>query len=116
MKRNAFTMVELMVVIVVIAILAAVTTFGYNGWRTRIAQTQVKNDLTAASTALDNYKNFNNGYPTTLPGSYKPNDDVTITVKSASATTYCLVGKSNVVSTVIFYSSNKSKAPSTTAC
>lgn len=46
-KQSGFTIVELLIVIVVIAILAAITIVSYNGITNRANDTAVKSDLTA---------------------------------------------------------------------
>lgn len=111
-----FTIVELLVVIVVIGILAMVTVFSMNGWRERTARNGVQNDLKAASTAMENEKNFNNGYPAWLPASFKPSDDVTVTVKLSTPTSYCIEGTSKTVPTVLYSISSDSKTPVANGC
>lgn len=66
--RRAFTIVELMVVIVVIGILASITIVSYGMWRYNIAETTVENDITGATTGLSSYMNFNGNYPPNLAG------------------------------------------------
>ena len=45
MSRRGFTIVELLIVIVVIAILAAITIVSYNGIQSRASDTVIQNDL-----------------------------------------------------------------------
>lgn len=45
-KNNGFTIVELLVVVVVIAILAAITIASYNGIQTRAQEASVRSDMT----------------------------------------------------------------------
>lgn len=63
-NRNAFTIVELLIVIVVIAILAAITITAYNGIQQRARNTQVVNGVGQYYKAFINYKSINNTYPT----------------------------------------------------
>ncbi|PPG44387.1 type II secretion system protein [Rathayibacter sp. AY2B5] len=50
--RSGFTIVELLIVIVVIAILAAITIVGYNGITKQAVEASMKSDLQTAATAL----------------------------------------------------------------
>ena len=51
-KQSAFTIVELLIVIVVIAILAAISIVAYNGIQTRARTTKVQSDLNALNKAI----------------------------------------------------------------
>ena len=51
-KQKAFTIVELLIVIVVIAVLAAVTIVAFNGIRQRAQTTKIKTDLAMLSKAV----------------------------------------------------------------
>ena len=74
----AFTIVELMVVIVVIGILATITAVSYGGWRQSVVESQIKSDLVAASAAMESYRSFNGSYPATLPSTFKASSGVTV--------------------------------------
>lgn len=63
MKRAGFTIVELLIVIVVIAILAAVTIAGYNGISLRAKNTQIATTVTAYVKALRMYETDNGRFP-----------------------------------------------------
>lgn len=60
---SGFTIVELLIVIVVIAILAAVTIVAYNGITARANDAAVQSDLKAAASKMEMYKVDNNRYP-----------------------------------------------------
>lgn len=55
-KQSGFTIVELIIVIVVIGILAAITIVAYNGIQQRGRDAQRKSDLTAIAKAMSVYK------------------------------------------------------------
>lgn len=67
-RVTAFTIVEVMTVIVVLAILVSAVMIGYNGWQRQIAGRAVSSDLQHATSALHAYKNFKNNYPPNLAG------------------------------------------------
>ena len=59
-----FTIVELLIVIVVIGILAAISIVAYNGIQNRANDTSVKNDLKSLSKIFELYKADNGRYQT----------------------------------------------------
>ena len=52
-KRSGFTIVELLIVIVVIAILAAITVVAYNGIQERANSSKAKADLSQLAKAMN---------------------------------------------------------------
>ena len=62
-KSNAFTIVELLIVIVVIAILAAISIVAYNGIQQRARDSERQTELRNVEKALELYKIDNNEYP-----------------------------------------------------
>lgn len=62
-KRNGFTIVELLIVIVVIAILAAITIVAFNGIQTKARNTHQISTAKAYLTAFEAYRAANGSYP-----------------------------------------------------
>lgn len=90
-RNRAFTVVELMIVVVVIGILAATTVVGYRGMQTRAADADVKNDARNISDSLELYYLKNKAFPSQLAdmGEIKKSTNTSLTYES-NGTSYCL--------------------------
>jgi prepilin-type N-terminal cleavage/methylation domain-containing protein len=64
MKKNAFTLVELMVVVVIVAILAVVTVPIYQKYRCQSKWGDVQGCLASVELRLENYRSNHGVYPT----------------------------------------------------
>jgi len=62
-KRNGFTIVELLIVIVVIGILAAITIVSFNGVQQKARNAQVVSGVQAYNKAILQYAAVNSAYP-----------------------------------------------------
>lgn len=62
-KERGFTIVELLIVIVVIAILAAITIVAYNGIQNRAKTTKAQTNAAAVQKVAEAYNADNNVYP-----------------------------------------------------
>jgi surface protein len=98
---SAFTIVELVIVITVIAILATLTAIGIGRWRDHVAETEVKSDLSSVQAGMEDARNRKDGYPvfpdgTIFDGSNDTKDIftqsryVTVTYARGTATGYCV--------------------------
>ena len=88
---KGFTIVELIVVILVIGILAAISIVSYSSWKQKTTIAQLKSDLNGAVSALENSRTFNNTYPSTVPSTFVPSSGVTISGGSINAgKDYCV--------------------------
>lgn len=104
-SESGFTLTELIVVIIVIGILASISTVSYVGWRESMIDTQLKNDLSAAVSAMENERNFSTtGYSTSLPDSFRSSEDVTVTLEpNSTTTTFCIKAVSKTDVTKVLY-------------
>ena len=62
-KESAFTLIELLIVVAIIAILAAVAVPNFMEAQVRAKVTRVKADLRAVKTAIETYRMDHNAYP-----------------------------------------------------
>jgi prepilin-type N-terminal cleavage/methylation domain-containing protein len=64
-RKEGFTIVELLIVIVVIAILASISVVAYNGIQTRAANVKTQSTIAAIQRKIEAYKAENGSYPAT---------------------------------------------------
>lgn len=91
--RAGFTIVELLIVVVVIAILAAITIVTFNGIKDRATVASLKSDLNAASKMMEMAKVDNaDSYPSAIPVTVKasPGNVLQLTAVTDSSKQYCL--------------------------
>jgi prepilin-type N-terminal cleavage/methylation domain-containing protein len=116
-SRTGFTIVELLIVIVVIAILAAITIVAYNGIQNRARISAVSSGLSQANKKLLSFAVDGNGYPADL-ATIGINDTSDVTYQysvnnTANPATYCVTATSGSVSYKV---SNTAQAPSQGGC
>lgn len=91
-KRSGFTIVELLIVIVVIGILAAITIVAYNGIQQRGRDAQRVSDISNIMKSLEAYKVLNGVYPvatsTSGSGSYEMSTETSGTFMEYLVPTY----------------------------
>lgn len=68
MKKNGFTLVELLVVMAIIGILATVSLANFRTSQIKARDAQRKHDLRQIGTALEVYMSDHGGYPPAFPG------------------------------------------------
>lgn len=98
-KNSGFTIVELLIVVVVIAILAGLVTVGYNGISQRARESTLKSDLQGTATKLGVYRTTNDSYPATLGDNAVQSAQTNLLYTARSDGTYCLTaqyGSTNV--------------------
>ena len=71
-SNSAFTIIELLIVIVIIGILVAITAVSYNGVTKSAKESALKSELKRISTSLELHKAKNGTYPTSLATAIPP--------------------------------------------
>src|SRR5437773_12166494 len=76
-ERNAFTLIELLIVVAIIAILAAIAVPNFLEAQTRAKVSRVKSDLRSYATAVESYTVDNNKVPREHNDGWYPGDTLT---------------------------------------
>lgn len=93
MKRNGFTIVEVIIVVVVIGILASIVALGWTSWQYRTASNAVKSDLQLAASSMQSYLNFNDYYPPNFDGTgFVSSSNVSVSLFTNTQTTLVYTG------------------------
>lgn len=115
--KTGFTIVELLIVIVVIGILAAITIVAYNGIQNRALVTRVSTDLSGAAKQFAIFEVDAGRYPTTLSeannGQGIKASTGTTYQYTASGSAYCLTATNGTISYKI---SNTATTPTLGGC
>jgi len=119
-NKTGFTIVELLIVVVVIAILASITIVSYNGIINRAHQSKLISDVASAGMLMSVDQSSSGIYPATRAevnnGKGLNNDaDITYTFHSAP-TTFCITGISTHPGIKNYYVSNKNLSPLEGTC
>lgn len=107
-SSKGFTIVELLVVIVVIGVLAAITIVSYTGISQRAAAAALEADLKNASTQLEMYKAENGTYPSNADG--LSSSDGTSYQYTVSDGNYYLSATSTAAGSTAYYVSSETGA------
>jgi len=107
-RQSGFTIVELLIVIVVIGILAAITIVAYNGIQKRATGSALQSDLKNASTQLEATRVDNNDQYPTNGSSLKASNGTVFTYVS-NGTTYCLQATNSQYSDLVYKVDSQTK-------
>lgn len=115
-RTSGFTIVELLIVVVVIAILAAITIVSYNGITNQAHDTAVKNDITAFKKKIELYNAENSMYPNgvaflDIKGFFATKNSYMTAPVTDHNFIYCMNGVNGVVQdyTIVAYSKSGKK-------
>ena len=98
--QSGFTIVELLIVIVVIGILAAISIVAFNGIQRRASVTSIKNDLSQAAKSMGLAQAYTGQYPAILPSEVRASPGTTLRLVTTGTPTYN--GMSTVQQGVLF--------------
>lgn len=125
----AFTIIELIVIVAVIGILAALSVIGIGAWQTRVATTAVKSDITNLQASMQDVRNRTNSYPVYPIGTkftsggaasdvFVQSEYIEITYAAGNATYYCVNVQSTTVTSVVMFlnTSGGNTAPQNGTC
>ena len=128
-KYQAFTIVELIVVVTVIALLVAASYFAFNAWRDHVATTEVTSDLNSLGSGMESAREWSNGYPALSSGTIFDGNDTTksiftqssgvvLTYISGNSIYYCVNAQSVARPSVQYYlnTQNGNKEPKQGTC
>ncbi len=119
-KQSGFTIVELLIVIVVIAILAAITIISFLGIQKKATEINLVSDLKNASTQLEIDRAKNELYPSLLTeansGSGLNKSNSTTYQYTSDGTSFCLTATSDRYNAAAYYISNTQSNPTLGAC
>ncbi|MCB9820071.1 prepilin-type N-terminal cleavage/methylation domain-containing protein [Candidatus Nomurabacteria bacterium] len=102
-RRAGFTLVEVLVTLVVLAILSGVIIVGFGNWREDTAETEVSSSLSDVALAMKNHQNFKNSFPSGLPNSFKQPPGAEVSYASGDDNSYCINSVSRSISSVKMY-------------
>lgn len=98
--QSGFTIVELLIVIVVIGILAAISIVAFNGIQRRVIDSSARSSLAQVGRLMETHRAIENSYPTTLPSGTPTSADFDFTLVATASRTYA--GLSPVQNGVLF--------------
>lgn len=114
-RTRGYTIIEVIVVTVVIGILAAIIVVGFGAWRQRVADAEVKYELTTAESAgLKLIAHLTTKNPATLSATvYQTNPNVTPNYTRRVNGTFCLNGQDVAKPTVQWHVETGDETPAT---
>lgn len=119
-RIRAFTIVEVLIILVVLATIFSVTITSFGSWQRRQAANSVKSDIQQAISGLQTYKNFKNYYPPNLAGTgFAASQDVALKLSTNAPSVGVYESLTNAQNAQLFLNScnaNLFLTPNSTVC
>lgn len=109
--KSGFTIVELLIVIVVIAILAAITIVAYSGIQSRAKTSSLQNTLAEAAKVMQTSYVDSGTYPTSFPSTlHIPSSEGISIAATGNVNTFCINGQAASGTITMYYDSTVGQA------
>ncbi len=122
-KQSGFTIVELLIVIVVIGILAAITIVAYNGIQQRAQTAALQSDLEGAAKQLAMDQVTNSAYPATVAAANNgaglkasPGTSYSYIVNNSITPVYYCLAETNTASSLTYFVNSTTNTPQVGGC
>ena len=122
-KQSGFTIVELLIVIVVIGILAAITIVAYNGIQQRAQTATLQSDLEGAAKQLAMDQVTNSAYPATVAAANNgaglkasPGTSYSYIVNNSITPVYYCLAETNTASSLTYFVNSTTNTPQVGGC
>ena len=113
-SKEAFTIVELAVIMTTMGILVLIGTFCFGSWRSYTADKEVKSGINQLQATMDNARNFADVYPATFPDDFTNDNETNVAtttkgtaeftiITTSDGASYCGRVRSTKIPSIVYY-------------